>query len=214
MCYFLCCSSSYKNNKKMINNRAAVYLRSSKDRSDVSIAAQRRDLNDLATERGLIIVEEFIDAVESGKTENRPGFQSLYVSMKSRQRGWSTLLLLDTSRLSRRQYISHFFEHEAEKQGIRIVYKSLPDADPISSMMLKTILQAMDQWHSMISKQKGLAGMAENVKQGFRAGGAAPKGYQLEKIATGAIRDGQAVMKSRLIPGKEADKVSSYLKQR
>tara|TARA_R100001086_G_scaffold235583_1_gene158548 strand:- start:136 stop:1656 length:1521 start_codon:yes stop_codon:yes gene_type:complete len=198
----------------MINNRAAVYLRSSKDRSDVSIAAQRRDLNDLATERGLIIVEEFIDAVESGKTENRPGFQSLYVSMKSRQRGWSTLLLLDTSRLSRRQYISHFFEHEAEKQGIRIVYKSLPDADPISSMMLKTILQAMDQWHSMISKQKGLAGMAENVKQGFRAGGAAPKGYQLEKIATGAIRDGQAVMKSRLIPGKEADKVSSYLKQR
>ena len=74
----------------MINNRAAVYLRSSKDRSDVSIAAQRRDLNDLATERGLIIVEEFIDAVESGKTENRPGFQSLYpisLNMKPKSRG-------------------------------------------------------------------------------------------------------------------------------
>ncbi|PHS23532.1 MAG: hypothetical protein COA83_09840 [Methylophaga sp.] len=197
-----------------MTNQAAIYLRSSKDRSDVSIAVQRRDLHELAKKRQLIIVEEFVDAVESGKTENRPGFQLLVDTLKSRDRSWKTLILLDTSRLSRRQFISHFFEHEAEKQGVTLIYKSLPDADPISSMMLKAILQAMDQWHSMISKQKGLSGMAENVRQGYRAGGSAPRGYALDKIETGAVRDGKPVTKSRLIVSDDADLVAQLLKQR
>lgn len=197
-----------------MNNKAAIYLRSSKDRSDVSIAAQRRDLHQLATERDLLIVDEFVDAVESGKTENRPGFQSLVDALKSTDRSWSSLIMLDTSRLSRRQFISNIFEHEAEKQGVALIYKSLPDADPISSMMLKAILQAMDQWHSMVSKQKGLAGMEENVRQGYRAGGKAPRGYRLHYIETGTIRDGKAVKKSRLIPNDDADKVAKLLKLR
>ena len=197
-----------------MNKQAAIYLRSSKDRNDVSIAAQRRDLQALAMQKGLVIVEEFSDAVESGKSENRPGFQALYSALKSNNRGWDSILMLDTSRLSRRQYISHFFEHEAEKQGVHIIYKSFPDADPISSMMLKSILQAMDQWHSMISRQKGLAGMAENVKQGFRAGGSAPRGYSLEKVTTGAVRDGKPVTKSRLVKNEDAFLIGEYLKGR
>jgi DNA invertase Pin-like site-specific DNA recombinase len=55
--------------------KTALYLRSSKDRSDVSIDAQRRELQKLAAERDLVIVAEFVDVVESGKDENRPGFK-------------------------------------------------------------------------------------------------------------------------------------------
>ena len=55
----------------------AVYLRSSKDRSDVSIDAQRRELKALAEKRSLLLVQEFTDIVESAKDEDRPGFQSL-----------------------------------------------------------------------------------------------------------------------------------------
>ena len=47
--------------------KAALYLRSSKDRSDVSIDAQRRDLVNVAADRNLAIVAEFVDVVESGK---------------------------------------------------------------------------------------------------------------------------------------------------
>ncbi len=90
--------------------RAALYLRSSKDRSDVSIDAQRRALQVMAKQRELSIVEEFSDAVESGKDEDRPGFQSLISSVRNRARGWDILLLHDTSRLSRRRLISIIFE--------------------------------------------------------------------------------------------------------
>ena len=183
----------------MKTKMAALYLRSSKDRSDISPAAQRRMLQELAETKGLRIAAEFSDAVESGKDENRPGFQKLIQAVRNPNRGWSTLLVLDTARIARRRHLAVIFEEmECRKRGVEVVYKSLPDADPITTMLLKSILQAMDEWHSLTSRDKGLAGMAENVKTGFRAGGRAPTGYRLEKLTTGAIRDGEPVTKSKL----------------
>jgi hypothetical protein len=65
-----------------------------------------------------------------------------------------------------------------------------------------------------MSREKGLAGMAENVRQGYRAGGRAPIGYKLEIIPTGAIRDGEPVTKSKLVPNDQAPKIAAYLKGR
>lgn len=191
---------------------AAIYLRSSKDRSDVSIDTQRRELQDLANSRDLLIVQEYADAVESGKDDDRPGFQALYQDLRSPGRTWSTILMLDTSRLARRRVNAIVFEEiECKRRSVTIIYKSLPDTDPITEMLLKSILQAMDEWHSVTSKQKGLAGMAENVRQGYRAGGRAPRGYRLRTVTTGAVRDGAQVTKSVLELSPEADKVRAYL---
>jgi site-specific DNA recombinase len=195
--------------------KAALYLRSSKDRSDVSIDAQRRQLEELAAQRGIFIVAEYADAVESGKDDDRPGFQNMLRDMRNPKRGWDTVLVLDTARIARRRHISIIFEEqECKKAGIKVIYKSLPDSDPITEMLLKSILQAMDEWHSLTSKAKGLAGMAENVRQGYRAGGVAPKGYRLEVISTPTMRDGMPVTKSKLVPNDESMLVRSYLQQR
>jgi len=67
---------------------AVTYLRSSKDRSDVSIDAQRRALAELAQTRGFTIVGEYADAVESGKDDDRPGFQSLITDIRAPGRKW------------------------------------------------------------------------------------------------------------------------------
>ena len=195
--------------------KAVLYLRSSKDRSDVSIDAQRRQLQELADSRGLQIVSEYADAVESGKDDDRPAFQKMLSDMRNPKRGWDLVLVLDTARIARRQHISVIFEeHECKRNGIKVIYKSLPDSDPITTMLLKSILQAMDEWHSLTSKSKGLSGMAENVKQGFRAGGSAPKGYKLESIPTGAIREGMPVTKTRLVTNDDSLLVRGYLQQR
>lgn len=194
---------------------AATYSRSSKDRSDVSIDAQQRQLAEMAATRGMTIVAEFSDAVLSGKDDDRPGFQSLLRELRNPRRGWDTILVLDTSRIARRRHLSIIFEEsECKKAGVRVLYKSLPESDPITEMLLKSILQAMDEWHSLTSRAKGLAGMSENVRQGFRAGGIAPKGYRLESIATGTVREGQPVTKSRLVPGDDALMVRAYLQAR
>lgn len=195
--------------------KSVLYLRSSKDRSDVSIDAQRRALQEMAAARGFAIVGEYADAVESGKDEDRPGFQNLLRDLRAKERGWDHVLALDTARIGRRRALAIMFEeHECKKAGVRVVYKSLPESDPITEMLLKSILQAMDEWHSLTSRVKGMAGMAENVKQGWRAGGRAPRGYKLESTETGAVREGVAVTKTKLTPGDDAQQVATYLKQR
>lgn len=183
-----------------MNNRCVLYLRSSKDRSDVSIDAQRRGLQEMATARNLVIVGEFADAVESGKDDDRPGFQSMLSELRREPRAWDTVLALDTARIARRRVISLIFgEQECKRHGVRVLYRSIPDADPVTEMLLKSIMQAMDEWLSLVSRTKGLAGMAENIRQGWRAGGRAPRGYDLEYVPTGAVRDGVPVTKTRLV---------------
>lgn len=180
--------------------KAALYLRSSRDRHDISIEAQRHELKALAKLRGWQILAEFADVVESGKDDDRAGFQALTAAIKDRSREWDAILLLDTSRLARNRYIAVCFEHDCKRHGVEVVYKSIPDSDPLTTMLLKAIMQAWDEYHSLVSRQKGLAGMAANVRAGFRAGGRAPHGYRLVQHQTGAIREGQPVVKSTLEP--------------
>lgn len=156
-------------------------------------------------------MDEFADAVESGKDEDRPAFQRLIAALKNPDRGWEHVLVLDTSRIARRRLIAMMFEADCVKRGVRITYKSLPESDPATDMVLRSVLQAFDEYHSLISRAKGLAGMAENVRQGWRAGGRAPRGYKLEYHPTGAVRDGAPVLKSTLVVDDElAPMVQSY----
>lgn len=195
--------------------QAALYCRSSKDRSAISIQAQRHELLDLARSRQLIVTAEYADAVESGKDTDRPGFQQLLRDLKAKGRSWTAVLIYDTSRIGRRRYIAEAFRHECKKLGVDILFAKVPEVDPISQVILDSVLQAMDEVHSLMSREKGLAGMAENVRQGFRAGGRAPYGYRLISIDTGQIRDGQPVTKSRLeIDPITGPKIGAWLQGR
>lgn len=194
--------------------KAACYLRSSKDRSDVSIDVQRRALDKLAAERGLVIIREFADTVLSGKDDNRPAFLELLRELRKRSRPWSVILLLDPERLARNRYVATAFEQDCETANVRVLFASLPESNPVVDMILKPVMHGMAHYFSWQSKMKGLAGLAENVRQGWRAGGRAPMGYQLEHVATGAIREGQPVTKSRLTPTDDAPGIGAYLKAR
>lgn len=196
------------------HRQAATYLRSSKDRSDVSIDAQRRILAELAERRGLALTREYADVVLSGKDDNRPAFLELRQDLRRRDRTWSVVLLLDPERLARNRHIAYAFEADCELAGVDVVYANLPESNPIVDMMLKPMLHGVAQYFSLQSKMKGRAGMAENVRKGFRAGGRPPMGYRLEHFATSAVREGQPVLKSRLAATEEAPSVATYLKAR
>lgn len=191
-----------------MRKQAVLYLRSSKDRASVSLAAQRRELMALAQTKGLIVSAEYADAVESGKDTDRAGFQALLRDLKAKGRTWVAILIYDTSRVGRRRHIAEVFRHECKKLGIELLFAKMPETDPISQVILESVFQAMDEVHSLMSREKGLAGMAENVRQGFRAGGRAPYGYTLARIDTGSVREGLAVTKSKLAPDPATAKLT------
>lgn len=195
--------------------RACLYLRSSKDRSDVSIDAQRRELRELATSRGMLITKEFADVVVSGATENRPGWQELLSELKSPLREWTVIVALDTSRIARNQWIAHGLRHECKKRGVDLLFAKTPELEGVAGVILPAVLHAMDEVHSMLSREKGLAGMRENVLKGFRAGGRAPLGYRLKRHTTGAVREGEPVSKTTLeVDPERAPRVQAYLRAR
>ena len=194
---------------------AALYVRSSKDRNDISIATQIHELTEIARSRGLEVAATFTDAVESGATEDRPGFIAVAEAIRNRRRGWSVLLVYDSSRIARRRYIAQAFKHHCRKHDVVIQYAKVPtDIDPISELVLEAVFEAMDEVHSLLSRDKAVAGQRENVRRGWRAGGRAPRGYQLETLTTGALREGKPVTKTRLVPSAEAGQVAAYLKAR
>lgn len=196
--------------------RAVLYLRSSKDQKDVSIQTQRHELTALAQQRGIELVGEYSDVVESGKDWDRPGFQQLIKAIRNPARGWHLVLTKDTSRIARRRNLALIFEEqECALHGVEVCYANIPDGgDAATTMILRTLLQAMDEWHSITSRNKGLAGMAENVRQGYRAGGKAPHGYRLRKVDIGIVRDGMPVTKSTLERTADADILQRYLELR
>lgn len=194
--------------------RAVLYLRSSKDEHAVSIDMQRRELTELAKRRGAVIIGEFSDAVEAANELKRPGFTALIHALNSRDREWSQIFVTDTARLARNVLLAEKVRHEVEKRGVKIVFSKLPEIDPQVDLVARVINQLFDQLHSMMCKEKGIGGMAENVRQGWRAGGRAPYGYILVHHETATVRDGKPVMKSKLEPSELAPKVAAYLQNR
>lgn len=200
----------------MSNNagNCALYCRSSKDRHEVSIDAQRRALVELAAAKHLAIAAEFSDVVEAANDWSRPGFRDLLLQISNGERGWETLLVFDTSRLARDVHLAGVFRQECRRRGVKLAFVKIPDTDPLSDLIIGHVYQLVDHIHSHMSREKGLAGMAENVRRGYRAGGAAPYGYSLEKIETGAVRDGAPVVKTKLVPNADAPAIAGYLRKR
>ncbi|HNP64252.1 MAG TPA: recombinase family protein [Woeseiaceae bacterium] len=194
--------------------KAALYLRSSKDRHDVSVDSQGRELRDHATKVGDIIVAEFSDRVESAKTDDRPGFQSMIARVKQKTREFDVVYCYDTSRFSRRQYHAQMYKHLLKSQGVELVFLKLPKTDTILDPIIESLMEAFDEFHSQKSKIDGLRGMRENIKQGWRAGGKAILGYKLDKQIVGS-REGQPLTKSKLVADvKTFGEIQMYLKGR
>ena len=194
--------------------RVALYLRSSKDKHDVSVESQRRVLEDHVASCGDIVVHHFVDKVESAKTANRPAFQEMMAEVKTKTCRFQRIYCYDTSRFSRRMYDAQLYKHLLKKHDIELLFLKLPKSDPLMDSVLESLMEIFDEFHSQKSKMDGLRGMRENVNQGWRAGGQAPVGYKLEKTIVGT-RDGEPITKSKLVRDpKMFDVIKDYMRGR
>jgi site-specific DNA recombinase len=195
--------------------RLALYLRSTKDRHEVSVESQRRELTAHAESKSYLTTVVFEDKVQSAKTDDRPPFQEMIAEAGRPDRRFDVILCLDTSRFARNATDAKIYKDYLRlKRGVRVEFVKLPTTDSYMDPLLETLMEGIDQLHSQKSKADGLRGMRENVLKGFRAGGIAPIGYLLEKIVTGT-RDGVPVTKSKLTRDPETFTViQAYLERR
>jgi hypothetical protein len=69
--------------------------------------------------------------------------------------------------IARDEYLSALLHKECERRGIVIVYAKMPSDDPLTSVVMLNTMRGFDRYHRMASRMKALAGMSENVRQGY-----------------------------------------------
>ena len=196
--------------------RVTLYLRSSKDRHDVSVESQKRELVEYAKSKGYAVTAVFEDKIESAKSDDRPAFQEMVAeASRPNDRRFDIILCLDTSRFARNAFDAQYYKRLLRKQqGVRVEFAKLATSDSCQDIMVEGMMESIDQFHSDKSRADGLRGMQQNIISGFRAGGRAPIGYKLDTVILGT-REGMPITKSKLTRDPEKfGMVQKYLERR
>ena len=196
--------------------KAAIYVRSSKDLHDVSCDAQESQLRKIVTDRGDVVAKVYRDKALSSTRDVRPQFDEMINLAMSKRSPFRKIYCLDTSRFGRDHYESQMILYELRrKHAIDVIFANMPNTGTYLDPAFEAIFQAFDYIHSQQSKAKGVASMKQNIRNGCRAGGQAPYGYQLEKIELGKHRNGDQITKTKLIPDPETSKIArEYFERR
>ena len=197
-------------------NKVAIYVRSSKDLHNVSCKAQEEQIRKLVKEKGEQVYRVFCDKALSSTRDIRPEFDEMLGLAMTKQSPFSKIYCLDTSRFGRDQHQTQgYLWALRKKHGIEVIFINMPQTNTYIDTVFETIMSAFDELHSQQSKVKGVAGMKQNVKSGYRAGGKAPYGYRLKEIEVGKHRTGNLITKTILEPDPDTAQIAKeYFERR
>lgn len=194
----------------------AIYVRSSKDRHDVSCEAQRVELEQHVEDQGYNHIYIFEDKALSSTRDERPQYDDMISMATSPDPPFRTIICTDSSRFGRDNMEKSMMIHRLRnKHDIKVVFKNMPQTGSYMDEVMEQIISSFDQMYSHSCRVKGVEGMKQNVRNGYRAGGQAAYGYKLKKVTIGEHRNGETITKTRLVPDPDtAPFVAEYFERR
>ena len=197
--------------------RSIIIARSSTDRHEVSCESQIHEIRKEALNRNECIVKVLtFSKIAHDEFIKDPDFLELFDEVKSKNRDWTKIWFYDTSRVSRSRYNAQYLKAHFKNHGVNIEFLKLPKTgDEVLDNMLEGVFETFDQMHSDLSRAGSIRGQSQNIRNGFRAGGKAPYGYQLKKHSFGINKDNDEISKSKLEPNPETFRFAKeYLERR
>ncbi len=186
--------------------KVAIYVRSSKDIHDVSCKAQEEQLKQEVRKKGEQVYRVFTDKALSSTRDERPAFEEMISMAMTKNPPFTKICCLEISRFGRDELlIKTLLWNLRNKYGIEVYFTINPPTGTFYDEYMESIFAANAQLHSKMSKYRGVAGMKQNVKSGYRAGGRAPYGYQLKAVEVGKHRSGKPITKTILEPNPETE---------
>ena len=146
---------------------AAIYVRVST--ADQHVESQLYDLRELATQRGLVVVQEYRDIGVSGKRARRPGLDALIAD--ARRKKFSVVLVAAFDRVARS--VKHFLQVMDEFDSLGVVFisqrENVDTSGPIGRLLL-TLIGMIAELESDLIRERVLAGMRRAKLDGVRIG--------------------------------------------
>ncbi|MDL2238145.1 recombinase family protein [Christensenellaceae bacterium OttesenSCG-928-K19] len=160
--------------------QAALYARYSTDnQTDNSIAYQMQAMQAYCAQNDIKIVATFQDEAESGTNTDRKDFNNMLAA--ARRGEFNTIIIYDIFRGSRDVADWFNFRKEMEMLGIEVVSlnNQLGDIRNPGDFLTELISIGMGHVEVLSARQKSIAGVAVQAKQGMFLGGRAPLGYKI-----------------------------------
>ena len=158
--------------------KAVIYARYSSERqTEQSIEGQIRECMEFAEKNNYQIINQYVDRAISGKTDNRPAFQSMIADSASNT--FSIVLVYKLDRFARNRYDSAMYKAKLRKNNVRIVSAKENITDSPEGIILEGLLEAMNEYYSAELSQKIKRGMRENFIKGKTSGGNVALGYRI-----------------------------------
>jgi DNA invertase Pin-like site-specific DNA recombinase len=130
--------------------KAAIYARVSSEKQDVdlSISAQLKAMREYAERNGHIIVKEYIDEAESGKTADRPQFMDMIAQARRATKPFDLILVWKYARFARNREDSIVFKTMLRKAGIQVISITEPFEDTPTGRLLEAMIESLDEFYS------------------------------------------------------------------
>jgi site-specific DNA recombinase len=184
----------------MTASKCAIYARMSSDRQNPqSPTDQIRKCKEFAAQNGLAVLEDriYIDEAVSGVGSDRSAFQQLLGMAFSAERDFDTLLVDDTSRLSRSQPEVMSTVEKLRFLGVRVVFPSQGiDTNSEQADLQITVHGLVDSLYVKELGKKTHRGLESRAIRGLHTGGAC-YGYT-------AVKEGDSGAKRLVINESEA----------
>ena len=165
-----------KKNKSEVENLAAIYLRFSSHRQgEQSIEGQRSAAENYAAEHGYKVVKEYIDRAETGRTDDREGFQEM---LSDATKGiFGVIIVWKVDRFGRNREEIGLNKLHCKRHGVRVEYvaESIPDAP--EGVILESVLEGFAEYYSLQLAQNVKRGQKKSAEKCHTTGGSVPLGY-------------------------------------
>ena len=144
--------------KEKQGNRAVLYIRvSTEEQAEdaLNLVNQEKKCRSYCQQKGLTVVEKFIDAGESGRTDDRPEFQRMLVYCKSQRNNVRYVVVQDLSRFARNNRDQNDAIHQLELSGVslRSTYESSID-ETAAGKLTANIFGGFNQFFSDSHSEK------------------------------------------------------------
>lgn len=186
---------------KVIDFRAAQYVRMSTEHQQYSTHNQSDKIREYAERRGIQIVRTYADDGKSGLSiGGRAALQRLIADVEAGAADFNVILVYDVSRWGRFQDAdeSAYYEYICKRAGIQVAYCAEQfenDGSPVSTIV-KGVKRAMAGEYSRELSVKVFTGQCRLIELGYRQGG--PAGFGLRRV----LIDERGNMKAKLRRGE------------
>ena len=179
---------------------AAAYIRvSTDDQIEYSPSAQIAEIRKFALREGFILMEEhiYMDEGISGKgTKKRDAFNLMIGRAKTKPKPFDVILVWKFSRFARSREDSVLYKAMLRRDcGIDVVSITEPLSDDKTSIILESVIEAMDEYYSINLAEETKRGMLEAARRGKNLT-TAPYGYTVKDKGLVIEPEEEAVIKS------------------